>query len=117
MLASSIRSLQEHRGRAGERLRLDALKLSHHGSANATTNDLLDTIECSNYLVPSDGSFFYHPDRAAMARVILRGGPHPTIHFNYRTDLNGFWEDKALQARYGYATEYPDGNDGLQLSL
>ncbi len=117
VLASSIRSLQEQRGRPGERLRLDALKLSHHGSANATTNDLLDTIECSNYLVPSDGSIFYHPDRAAMARVILRGGPNPTIHFNYRTDLNGFWDDKDLQARYGYATEYPDGSDGLQLSL
>ena len=117
VLAGSIRSLQEQRGRAGERLRLDALKLAHHGSANATTNELLDTIECSNYLVPSDGSIFYHPDRAAIARVILRGGPHPTIHFNYCTDLNGFWADPGLQARYGYTTEYPDGSDGLQLPL
>jgi hypothetical protein len=117
VLAGSIRALQEQRGKAGERLRLDALKLAHHGSANATTNDLLDTIDCAHHLVTSDGSFFYHPDRAAIARVVLRGGPQPTIHFNYRTDLNEFWENSDLQSRYGYATEYPDGGEGLALSL
>ena len=117
VLAGSIRALQEQRGKAGERLRLDALKLAHHGSANATTNDLLDTIDCAHHLVTSDGSIFYHPDRAAIARVVLRGGPQPTIHFNYRTDLNEFWENGDLQSRYGYATEYPDGGEGLALSL
>jgi len=48
---------------------------------------------------------------------VLRGGPQPTIHFNYRTDLNEFWENGDLQSRYGYATEYPDGGEGLALSL
>ncbi len=117
VLANSIRSLQERRGRGGERLQLDALKLSHHGSANALTNELLDTIDCSRYLVSTDGSIFYHPDQAAMARVILHGGEHPTLHFNYRTDLNGFWGDGDLQARHGYSTEYPTGDEGLALSL
>ena len=120
VLASSIRALQEARGRGGQRLHLDACKLSHHGSANATTKELLDTIECARYLVSTDGSIFYHPDRAAVARVILHGGEHPTLHFNYRTDLDGFWGDGELQARYGYATVYPDGADeasGLTVSL
>ena len=48
VLAASIAALQEQRGLAGERLRLDAFKLSHHGSANATTKELLDTVECSH---------------------------------------------------------------------
>ena len=117
VLAASISALQEQRGRAGQRLRLDALKMSHHGSANATTKEFLDTIECSHYLVPTDGTLFYHPDRAAIARVILHGGPTPTLHFNYRTDLNGFWEDPGLQARYHFATEYPSEGDGLHIAL
>ena len=117
VLAASIASLQRARGRVGERLRLDALKLSHHGSANATTRELLEAIECAHYLVPSDGSIFYHPDREAIARVIVHGGDAPTIHFNHRTDLNEFWADADLQARYGYTTRFPDEGDGLLVEL
>lgn len=117
VLVASIEALQAARGRPGERLRLDALKLSHHGSANATTRPLLDAIDCHHYLVPTDGSLFYHPDREAIARVIVHGGEAPVLHFNYRTDLNAFWDDPTLRARYGYATEYPPGDDGLRIEL
>ena len=49
--------------------------------------------------------------------MILHGGRNPTLHFNYRSDLNGFWEDAELQERYGYSTEYPAEGDGLHISL
>ncbi|HSJ92137.1 MAG TPA: CHAT domain-containing protein [Ilumatobacter sp.] len=116
VLTSSIVALQRRRGRDGEPLRLDALKLSHHGSANATTRELLEAIDCTNYLVPTDGSGFYHPDREAIARVIVHGGRAPTIHFNARSDLNEFWGDADLQARYHYTTVYPD-DEGLLVTL
>ena len=117
VLADSIGALQRRRGCDGQRLRLDALKLSHHGSANATTRELLDAIDCAHYLVPTDGSTFYHPDREAIARVIVHGGDAPTIHFNARTDLNEFWGDPDLRARYHYSTVYPDGAGGLCVEL
>jgi hypothetical protein len=117
LLSASIDALQRRRGREGERLRLDALKLSHHGSANATTRELLERLDCAHYLVPTDGSGFYHPDREAIARVIVHGGESPTIHFNARTDLNEWWGDPGLQARYGYSTVFPDGEDGIQVDL
>jgi hypothetical protein len=117
VLATSIRSLQQARGRGRERLRLDALKLSHHGSANATTKELLDVVECSNYLVPTDGSIFYHPDREAIARVVVHGGSEPVLHFNYRSDLNAFWDDAELRRRYRSRTVYPDAGDGLCIEL
>jgi hypothetical protein len=117
VLAASIGALQRRRGREGQRLRLDALKLSHHGSANATTRDLLETLDCGHYLVPTDGSIFYHPDREAIARVVVHGGNTPTIHFNHRTDLNQFWSDEQLQRRYHFRTEYPSDGAGLELDL
>jgi hypothetical protein len=117
VLAASIDALQQQRGRSGERLRVDAFKLSHHGSANATTRELLERVECAHYLVPTDGSGFYHPDREAIARVIVHGGTHPTIHFNARSDLNEWWADHELQARYAYSTAYPDDQNGIRVSL
>ncbi len=118
VLVSSIEALQRERGREGERLKLDAYKLSHHGSANATTAALLDAIDCRRYLVSTNGNIFYHPDRETIARVITRGGPEPTLVFNYRSAYNGLWDEPSLKTRYGYRTEFPAaGAEGLRVSL
>jgi len=118
VLAKSITALQQARGRKNEKLKLDALKLSHHGSANATTVELLTLLDCARYLVSSNGNIFYHPDREAMARVILHGGKRPMLCFNYRSPLNELWDAPALKARYDYRTEYPpEGQTGLRVVL
>jgi len=118
VLVKSIGALQQARGKEGEKLQLDALKLSHHGSKNATTIELLDTLDCPNYLVPSNGNIFYHPDREAIARVILHGGDNPTLYFNYRSSLNGLWDEAVLKKRYSYTTVYPAGkSEGLRVLL
>jgi beta-lactamase superfamily II metal-dependent hydrolase len=118
VLVKSIKALQRARGRENEKLKLDALKLSHHGSANATTVELLALLDCQRYLVSSNGNIFYHPDREAMARVILNGGKRPTLYFNYRSPLNELWEAPALKARYNYRAEYPpEGQAGLRVVL
>lgn len=119
VLARSIRGLQRSRGRDGQRLAVSALKLSHHGSANATTQELLELLDCRQYLVSSNGKMFYHPDREAIARVIVHGGPQPALHFNYRAPLNALWEAPELQQRHGYRAHYPapDAGPGLRVSL
>jgi beta-lactamase superfamily II metal-dependent hydrolase len=119
VLAGSIRSLQRNRGLAGQRLRLDALKVSHHGSANATTKELLDLLDCHNYLISTDGGGgHYHPDRPAIARLIKWGGESPKLYFNYRTEFTQLWEHPALQDRHHYTTAYPEpGPSGLIIHL
>ncbi len=118
VLVDSIKALQLARGREGQRLRLDALKLSHHGSANATTIELLSMLDCSNFLVSTNGNIFYHPDRESIARVILHGGKRPALHFNYRSTYNELWDFPLLKERYDYVTEYPPGGaKGLRVQL
>jgi hypothetical protein len=108
VLAAGIRALQKSRHRAGERLRLDAFKVSHHGSATATTRDLLNLIDCQNYLISTDGSGgHYHPDREAIARLITWGGAAPRLQFNYRNQFTAFWGDAGLQETHGYTAVYP----------
>ena len=117
VMAESIRRLMKERSN-GPRLKVDAMKLSHHGSTNALTKELLGVIECSNYLVPTDGSKFYHPDREAMARVIFFGGKSPRFLFNYRSEMNGVWGDPILMRKYEYRTEYPaQGETGKVVEL
>ena len=118
VLVDSIKALQRARGRENAKLTLDALKLSHHGSANATTIELLSLLECRHYLVSTNGNIFYHPDRESISRVILHGGRRPTLHFNYRTKYNDLWDSPELKRRYDYVTEYPgEGEVGLRVPL
>ena len=115
-VVASLRLLLQARGL--KRLPLSALKLSHHGSANATSVELLSLIDCPRYLVSTDGSIFQHPDVEAMARVIVHGGPRPTLCFNHRVERTAYWDNAALKRRYGYLTQYPEkGRKGLRLTL
>jgi len=114
VVAASIRRLLAERNGAA-RLHVEAMKLSHHGSTNAITKELLGLLDCHQYLISTDGSKFYHPDREAVARVIVHGGQQPTLVFNYRSEMNAFWGEEVLRDKYGYQTEYPDDGGGGKL--
>ena len=118
VLEQSIQQLQRERGRDGQKLKLDALKLSHHGSGNGTTTTLLNLLDCPRYLISSNGNIFYHPDREAIARVILHGGDRPTLYFNYRSPFNELWGKQILRERYRYDAVYPqEGESGCLVRL
>jgi beta-lactamase superfamily II metal-dependent hydrolase len=116
VITSSIRRLLTERGQ--EKLVVDAFKLSHHASQGNLSNDLLQMLDCSRYLVSTNGSYFHHPDREAIARVIKYGGDEPIVYFNFRSNDNKVWAREDLQERYGYRAEYPEeGEEGIWVSL
>jgi beta-lactamase superfamily II metal-dependent hydrolase len=109
VLAQSVRALG-----GGARLKLDAFKVAHHGSAHNISRELLDLVDCRRYLLSTNGSYFYHPDAAAVSRVVRFGGESPQLIFNYRSDETEAWEDGRRQQRYGYSALFPPGENGFQ---
>jgi beta-lactamase superfamily II metal-dependent hydrolase len=103
--------------RSIDRLKIDVLKLPHHGSRANLSVEFLRTLDCASFIVSSSGAIFGHPDREAMSRVIVHGGNHPTIYFNYRSKFNKVWDSAPLRAKFGYTTKFPDGEDGIVLEL
>lgn len=73
-------------------LKVDFVKLSHHGSKYNISNDLLDIISCDNFIISTNGGMAnaYHPDREAIAKLLYH--PHrdmnSTVHFffNYKLE-------------------------------
>jgi hypothetical protein len=116
VLEASIRRLLVERGI--ERLPLHLLKVPHHGSAANISIDLLKTIACRDYLVSTSGKRFEHPDREAIARIILHGGVFPNLHFNYRSAFSGFWDDEEMGQGIDYQALYPpQGREGCLLDV
>lgn len=72
------------------KLHVDYMKMPHHGSAENISNELLDIIDCDNFIITTDGSKGYkHPHREALANVLC----HPerdysrTVHFYFNYPL------------------------------
>jgi beta-lactamase superfamily II metal-dependent hydrolase len=99
----------------GMPVKLDALKVAHHGSRKNINKELLQALKCPNYLVSTNGKRFSHPSKEAIARILMWGGK-PTVHFNYTTKFNDVWDDKALKKKHKYATVYPK-KTGIALNL
>lgn len=106
VLEASVQRLLDEQGES--RLHLDAFKISHHGSKDNLSLDLLELLACKRYLVSTNGSYFGHPDEEAIARIIVHGGDSPVICFNYHSRENAVWDDDILKADYGYKTIYPE---------
>jgi hypothetical protein len=105
VLIRSLRRLLSERNLTT--LPLDAFKLSHHGSAGNTNQELLEQVRCRRYLVSTSGSYFEHPDPEAIARVIMHGGRNVELYFNYASDETRRWADKELQRKYGFSSFRP----------
>lgn len=103
VLTASIGALLRQRG--DDRLRLDAMKLSHHGSCRNVSPALLDLLDCDTFLVSTSGARFKHPDPETIELIATRGaqrGVKPTVHFNYRAATTETYADDArITAVYG----------------
>lgn len=66
-------------------IKVDFLKVSHHGSRFNISNELLDMIDCSNYLVSTNGGSgrSCHPDRETIANIVC--------HNKHRGEVNLFF--------------------------
>ena len=72
------------------KLKVDFVKVSHHGSRNNISNELLDMIDCQNFVISTNGGAAqsYHPDREALANIICHEGRERSkpvhLYFNYK---------------------------------
>jgi beta-lactamase superfamily II metal-dependent hydrolase len=72
-----------------KKLKVDYVKVSHHGSKNNTSQEMLNYIDCDNYIISTNGgaSKHKHPSRETIARIVYNENrcfkTKRYIHFNY----------------------------------
>ena len=83
------------------KLKVDFVKVSHHGSRHNISNELLDMIDCQNYLISTDGGKgeTYHPTREALANIIC----HPSRDYGKTVHLHFNYTLKSIAHKNGFA--------------
>lgn len=82
-------------------IKVDAVKVSHHGSKNNTSLDLLKRIDCQKYLISTNGKSHGHPHLETLARIaIINQHTKTNIYFNYDLKNIPTWFKHELYESY-----------------
>ena len=95
---------------------IDIFKLPHHGSDGNVSRALVRAVAGPAWVVSTDGAKHYHPDAAAVARVLVNSS-QPQLLFNVPSEFNQWWCDDTWRSRFGYSTETGTAGDGLTVTL
>jgi beta-lactamase superfamily II metal-dependent hydrolase len=96
---------------------LDAFKVSHHGSRNNTSRELVEALPSKRYLISTNGNLFRHPHQEAIARLVVHGPKRTRLVFNCKSDFNEQWANATWAADWGYAAVFGATETGQLVSL
>lgn len=82
------------------KIKLDLFKVSHHASKFAVSNELLEMIECKEFIISTNGHGGL-PSKECLSRIISYQDK-PKLHFNYSnsTIKNIFFENELQSANF-----------------
>ena len=75
------------------KLEVDVVKISHHGSRNNTSTEMLRLIKCSKFLISTNGT--EHPNKECLSRIIITQNC-PELIFNYDNVSAKIFTDEEL---------------------
>ncbi len=115
VIASSIKKLIP----PGEtRLKVDAVKVSHHGSRHNISTKFMNLIDAKHFLISTNGDKFKHPNKPAIKAIIQGSIQDPVLWFNYKTEFNKIWEPERCRDLRKYHVRYPEGEEnGIMMDL
>jgi len=113
-----MRSLKLLYGDANRPYRFDAVKLSHHGSYNNNSPELLSVITTDKWLISTNGDKYNHPDMPTLAHIITKESErYNQLFFNYNLPVC----DELMKDEYheGFKFEIiaPSGGEGIEVSV
>ena len=95
-----------------KRLKIDAVKVSHHGSKSNISKALMEVIDAKHFLVSTNGAKFGHPDSPAIEAIVQGSIQDPSLWFNYATDHTRIWETSQRNDLRPYTAKFPKNDKG-----
>lgn len=90
-------------------LKVDIVKLSHHGSKGNTGNELLDLIDCEKFVISTNGAKHALPNKRTLARIIKKK-PCCKFYFNYPELIEQIFTEEEIENRNFYVFDSKDIN-------
>lgn len=107
-----VRSLTELGYSKNSKLIVDFCKISHHASRHNTTNELIQILDCSNYIVSTHQTTNGRPSKECLSRIICNSEKPIRFYCNYELDWNKiFTKEEFLKYNMKFIVLDPQGID------
>ena len=110
-----VESLKTLYGENNKPYHFDAVKLSHHGSYNNNSPELLSIIYTDKWLVSTNGDKYNHPDITTLAHIITEGEDNK-LYFNYSLPVSRELMQPVYHEEYDFDIVFPD-REGIVITL
>jgi beta-lactamase superfamily II metal-dependent hydrolase len=99
-----------------EKLKVDLVKVAHHGAFYNNSPELIQLIKADYFLFSSNGSRHHHPHLPTLSMIVgnIDYNMDKILVFNYhQQNLKDKLEENALKQKYRYSTRWPkEGENG-----
>lgn len=76
------------------KLKVDYCKISHHASKHNTTNELIQILDCSKYIISTQLTSQGRPSKECLSRIICNSEKPVSFYCNYELDWNKIFTKK-----------------------
>lgn len=70
----------------GNKLKIDVTKLSHHANKHGISPDLLNIIDCNQFIISTNGINGL-PSKECLSRIVTHKNEKITLYFNYKNEV------------------------------
>ncbi len=112
VIVASLKALNYNQN---NKLYVDFIKLSHHGSNANISQEFLDIVETKKYIISTNGKSHNHPDMETLSLLVVDAktkNKKIELSFNYPPHVykneKGILKDNVHQDLYGYALNFAD---------
>lgn len=96
----------------------DAIKLSHHGSFNNNSPELLNMIDSSIWIVSTNGDTYDHPDLETLAHILTKNkSKERFVYFNYKLPICDTLLNSPAAKEYSYKIITPQNNEVTTITV
>ena len=114
VIVNSIKALNTKRGIAeNTQLKVDYVKLPHHGSKYNFSKDFLAMIDCPNFIISTNGASYGLPNKVVLAKILTHHRDFSqkiNFIFNYdNTYLRSIFKvDEVAEQKYNFQCLFPE---------
>lgn len=94
IMVKYLRKLGYHEGR---KLNIEIVKLSHHANKHGISPELLNIIDCNQFIISTNGSNGL-PSKECLSRVVTHKKDKVTLYFNYKNETtNNIFSEEEIR--------------------
>ena len=95
-----VESLTELGYSKNNKLKVEFCKIAHHASRHNTSNELIQILDCSNYIISTQKTNDGRPSKECLSRIICNSEKSINFYCNYKLDWNNVFSEEEF-LKYG----------------